>query len=61
VGLAGDRALVGHGECGEFVELPLPPVDGLPDSQHRTLDGQDHNVAWDVLAPALNEFFSHPA
>ena len=33
----------------------------LPDSQHRTLDGQDHNVAWDVLAPALKEFFSHPA
>ena len=33
----------------------------LPDSRHRTLDGQDHNVAWDVLAPALKEFFSHPA
>jgi hypothetical protein len=30
VGLAGDRALVGHGECGEFVELPLPPVAGEP-------------------------------
>lgn len=21
-----------------------------------TLDGQDHNVAWDVLAPELTEF-----
>jgi alpha-beta hydrolase superfamily lysophospholipase len=33
----------------------------LPDSQHRTLDGQDHNVAWDILAPALTAFFRHPA
>src|SRR5262249_9335410 len=32
----------------------------LPDSQHRALDGQDHNVAWDALAPALKEFFSRP-
>jgi hypothetical protein len=30
----------------------------LPDAQHRTLDGQAHNVAWDVLAPALREFLT---
>jgi alpha-beta hydrolase superfamily lysophospholipase len=29
----------------------------LPDAARRTLDGQDHNVAWDVLAPVLREFF----
>jgi pimeloyl-ACP methyl ester carboxylesterase len=30
----------------------------LPDPHHRTLDGQAHNVAWDVLAPVLKEFFT---
>jgi alpha-beta hydrolase superfamily lysophospholipase len=30
----------------------------LPDGHHRTLDGQDHNVAWDVLGPVLREFFT---
>ena len=30
----------------------------LPNPQHRTLEGQDHNVAWDVLAPVLREFFT---
>jgi Alpha/beta hydrolase family len=29
----------------------------LPNPQHRTLDGQRHDVAWDVLAHALREFF----
>jgi pimeloyl-ACP methyl ester carboxylesterase len=29
----------------------------LPDAQHRTLEGQDHGPADDVLAPALKEFF----
>jgi pimeloyl-ACP methyl ester carboxylesterase len=33
----------------------------LPASQHRTLDGQNHAVAWDALAPALGEFFSRSA
>lgn len=31
----------------------------LPDAGHTTLAGQDHNVAWDILAPALTEFFGH--
>jgi pimeloyl-ACP methyl ester carboxylesterase len=30
----------------------------LPNPQRRTLDGQAHNVAWDVLAPVLKEFFT---
>ena len=31
---------------------------GAPDAQRRTLDGQAHNVAWDVLAPVLREFLT---
>jgi alpha-beta hydrolase superfamily lysophospholipase len=30
----------------------------LPNPQHHTLNGQAHNVAWDVLAPVLREFFT---
>jgi pimeloyl-ACP methyl ester carboxylesterase len=30
----------------------------LPNAERRTLEGQDHNVAWDVLAPVLREFFT---
>jgi pimeloyl-ACP methyl ester carboxylesterase len=30
----------------------------LPNPLHRTLDGQSHDVAWDVLAPVLREFLS---
>lgn len=30
----------------------------LPNPQRHTLKGQDHNVAWDVLAPVLREFFT---
>ena len=32
-------------------------VDVLPDARHRTLEGQDHGPASEVLAPALLEFF----
>ena len=32
-------------------------ADALPHSQHRTLEGQTHEVAVDALAPALIEFF----
>jgi hypothetical protein len=33
----------------------------LPGALHRTLQGQDHNVAWDVLAPELwGHFGSFP-
>jgi alpha-beta hydrolase superfamily lysophospholipase len=30
----------------------------LPNARRRTLSGQSHNVAWDVLAPELREFFT---
>jgi hypothetical protein len=30
----------------------------LPNPARRTLHGQDHNVAWDVLAPQLRDFFT---
>ena len=30
----------------------------LPNPRHRTLKGQNHAVAWDVLAPVLREFFT---
>ncbi len=32
-------------------------VDTLPDAQYRTLEGQNHGPADDVLAPALQAFF----
>jgi pimeloyl-ACP methyl ester carboxylesterase len=32
-------------------------VDVLPDSRHRTLEGQDHGPSSEVLAPVLVEFF----
>jgi hypothetical protein len=30
----------------------------LPNPHHHTLKGQNHAVAWDVLAPVLREFFT---
>jgi pimeloyl-ACP methyl ester carboxylesterase len=33
-------------------------ADALPTAEHRTLDGQTHDVAPDALAPALVEFFA---
>jgi pimeloyl-ACP methyl ester carboxylesterase len=33
-------------------------TSALPNTQRRTLHGQDHNVAWEVLAPVVSEFFA---
>lgn len=33
-------------------------ADALPHGQYRTLEGQDHNVAPEALAPVLEEFFA---
>lgn len=30
----------------------------IPDARHITLDGQDHGVAHEAIAPLLSEFFS---
>jgi len=32
-------------------------ADTIPDGQHRTMEGQTHDVAPEVLAPVLKEFF----
>jgi pimeloyl-ACP methyl ester carboxylesterase len=36
-------------------------ADVLPNARRRTLDGQDHNVSWDVLAPVLRDFLRNDA
>ena len=46
------------------VSMPImrPTADALakamPHAQRRTLDGQQHNVADEVIAPVLVEFFN---
>jgi pimeloyl-ACP methyl ester carboxylesterase len=34
----------------------LALVDAVPSAQHTVLEGQDHNVSWDVLAPHVMSF-----
>jgi len=36
-------------------------AETLPDGRHRTLEGQEHNVAPDAIAPVLEEFFTAPS
>lgn len=36
-------------------------ADAIPNAQHRTLEGQTHEVAAEAIAPVLVEFFSAPA
>ncbi len=33
-------------------------ADSIPHAQHRTLEGQSHDVNLEILAPVLAEFFS---
>jgi hypothetical protein len=33
-------------------------ANAIPQSQHRTLEGQSHDVNLEVLAPVLVEFFN---
>jgi hypothetical protein len=35
----------------------VAPVAALPSAKRRTLEGQDHGAAPEVLAPLLKEFF----
>jgi pimeloyl-ACP methyl ester carboxylesterase len=45
-------------ETGAWAANSAQALTGaLPNPQHRTLQGQDHNVAWEVLAPVVREFF----
>ncbi len=38
-------------------QAAVAAADALPNAEHRTLDGQTHDVAPDALAPALVQFF----
>jgi pimeloyl-ACP methyl ester carboxylesterase len=49
LGRAESHAFIHHG-AQELTSI-------LPHAQHRTLEGQDHGPAVEVLAPALQEFF----
>jgi pimeloyl-ACP methyl ester carboxylesterase len=51
--------LVLHGsETGAWAENAAEALAStLPDARRQTLNGQTHNVSWDVLAPALIDFF----
>ncbi len=49
---------LGRGESHVFLRHGAQELATiLPDAQRRTLEGQDHGPADDVLAPALQEFF----
>jgi pimeloyl-ACP methyl ester carboxylesterase len=36
-------------------------ADAMPNAQHRTLEGQTHEVAAEAIAPVLVEFFNSSA
>jgi hypothetical protein len=49
---------LGRGESHAFLRHGAQELATiLPDAQHRTLEGQDHGPADDVLVPVLKEFF----
>jgi len=53
-------ALIMNGDDAnyEFMrETAVALAEAMPDAQHRTLEGQTHDVAPEVLAPILVEFF----
>ena len=41
-----------------MIDVGRQLADALPDGRHTVLEGQEHNVAPAVLAPALAEFFA---
>jgi pimeloyl-ACP methyl ester carboxylesterase len=45
------------GESFPFMHVTRKLADAIPDAQHRTLEGQTHEVSPDALAPALIQFF----
>jgi pimeloyl-ACP methyl ester carboxylesterase len=54
-------ALVMDGGATEFPFMHVTAValaNAIPNAQHRTLDGQTHEVAAEALAPVLVEFFN---
>jgi pimeloyl-ACP methyl ester carboxylesterase len=52
--------VVDGSETGDWAATSARALtDALPNPSRRTLQGQNHAVAWDVLAPAVAEFLSH--
>jgi pimeloyl-ACP methyl ester carboxylesterase len=50
--------IAGSGSFPFMRETAQALADALPDGQTRTLEGQDHNVAAEAIAPVLKEFFA---
>lgn len=54
-------ALIMAGEASYpfMLETAAALANAIPNAQHRTLEGQTHEVAAEALAPVLIEFFAH--
>lgn len=50
--------IVGGASLPFMSETAQALANAIPDAQIRTLEGQDHNVAADAIAPVLVEFFA---
>jgi pimeloyl-ACP methyl ester carboxylesterase len=50
--------IVGGASFPFMSETAQALADIIPDARRRTLEGQDHNVAPEILAPVLEEFFA---
>ncbi|MGD8192853.1 alpha/beta fold hydrolase [Brevibacillus ginsengisoli] len=51
--------VMGGGTSPEYQQNAVKALaDGLPNAKLRILEGQDHNVAPDLLTPVLTDFFS---
>jgi pimeloyl-ACP methyl ester carboxylesterase len=51
----------GAGEWPSMHETAMTLAKAIPNAQHRTLEGQTHEVAAEAIAPLLVEFFSSNA
>jgi pimeloyl-ACP methyl ester carboxylesterase len=51
--------LTGGADHPWMIEVGRRLADAMPDGQHLILEGQEHTVPPEVLAPVLEDFFSH--
>jgi pimeloyl-ACP methyl ester carboxylesterase len=51
--------LTGGADYPWMMEVGRRLADAMPDGRHRVLEGQEHTVPPEVLAPVLGGFFSH--
>ncbi len=51
--------LTGGADYPWMIEVGRRLADAMPDGRHRVLEGQEHTVPPEVLAPVLEGFFSH--